>query len=563
MCGFTGTLSFEDIDNTKLKKSNEHSICRGPDNLSNVIGSEDINYDLWFNRLSIVDLSDKANQPMLSENSNSIVMFNGEIYNSKILREKISKTKYNFKSTHSDTETLFAGLETYGIDFINDLEGQFSFFYLDKRKKKIYFTRDRVGQKPLYISMSKKSISFASNLKSILELNGKYKLDPKSLSQYIAYGAIFSPKTLFNDIYKVKPANYIEVDYSKGEFENTELEYWNTESYLDNKRFVYEEFQNLLSESVEKRMIADVPIANFLSGGIDSTSIVKKLVDSNFKVNTFSVIIKNNKYNEKKYIDQVVNKYKTNHHEVFVDENISNNVIMSAISSLDEPYADPSVVPSYYLSKLISSKYKVAISGDGGDELLGGYFRIKNHLNKKNIINNKISHLYSIYPAFLGSGTKLKSKSRDISESYLAFLEDEKFHSYVTQKNLSTDLRMKVNNIGPVYKSLLGAEYKYYLSDQMMFKVDRSSMSNSLEVRSPFVDHKLIEYIFSHSSEYFNNKQKYPLYKFLSDDFDRGFLDRPKQGFVFDYKINPKTRKASRKLSKKNVYKCVEVIERI
>tara|TARA_B100000900_G_scaffold416277_1_gene450935 strand:- start:11635 stop:13425 length:1791 start_codon:yes stop_codon:yes gene_type:complete len=537
MCGFTGSISFNEIDEVKLEKSNRHSHCRGPDNISNTKGKEDIYYNLWFNRLAIVDLSSQANQPMVSKDSNSIIMFNGEIYNSNVLREKISKQNYKFLTSHSDTETLFAGLNTYGINFINEIEGQFSFFYIDKTKKKIYLARDRVGQKPLYINTTKENILFASNLRSILDFKNNAEIDKDSIDQYLAYGTNFAPRTLFKDIFKIPAAHYLEIDYKGGEFIKKSVEYWNPATFFDNKEFSQVEFETLFKESVAKRMIADVEIANFLSGGIDSTSIVKNLSDLNYKVNTFSVLVESEKYNEKKYIQEVVDKYKTNHEEITVDEKISNQIIKEAINCLDEPYGDPSIVPSYYICKLISKNFKVAISGDGGDELLGGYHRLKNHLKKKNYLIKLISKLYSIYPPFFGTGSKFKSLNSNDFEAYVSFLEDSKFIKLLGISQLSESLRIKMKNEESLYKSLIALEYKYYLADQMMFKVDRTSMAHSVEVRSPLVDHKLVEYIFSHSFEYFGREnQKLPLQNYLSNDFSHEFLNRPKQGFVFDYR---------------------------
>jgi len=537
MCGFTGELSFNNIDNTLLKKANNHSICRGPDNLTNHIENGILNMSLWFNRLAIIDLSEKANQPMISEDSNSILMFNGEIYNSENLRTDLKKNGYKFRTSHSDTETLLAGLDIFGIDFINQLEGQFSFCYINKIIKKVYFARDRLGQKPLYIKINEKKITFCSNLKSILELDKDVSIDQESIEQYVAYGINFAPRTLFKTIQKINPATYLEIDYSDNKFIKKEKNYWEPDLYLNNKNFNYENFQQLFSESVKKRTISDVPIAAFLSGGIDSTSIVKKLQDLGHSTNSFSVVVDNKTYNEKEFIDKVVNTYKTKHYETNIDSEISDEIINMSIKALDEPYSDPSVVPSYYLSKLISKKYKVAISGDGGDELLGGYYRIKNHIQKKGFWKNSISKLYFIYPAILGSGTNLKSMSNNYKESYISYLEDGKFFKLLFKKNISQDLRININHSGSTYKTLLKTDYVHYLSDQMMFKVDRTSMSNSLEVRSPFVDHKLIEYIFSHDTDYFDrNNQKLPLKKYLSSDFNKYFLERPKQGFVFDYK---------------------------
>ena len=537
MCGFTGELSFNKIDNSLLKIANNHSVCRGPDNLTNYVDTEDININFWFNRLAIIDLSEKANQPMISKDSKSILMFNGEIYNSDELRKNLEEDGVKFRTSHSDTETLLEGLDKFGIEFINKLEGQFAFAYLNKNTKKIYLARDRLGQKPLYLYFNDKSLTFCSNLKSILEIKKDINIDNKSIQQYLAYGVNFAPRTLFKEIQKIMPATYLEIDFSDNVFVKEEKKYWEPDLYLDNKNFDFKEFQAVFSKSVSKRTVSDVPVATYLSGGIDSTSIVKKLNDLQYPINTFSVIVDNKEYNEKEFIDQVVNTYSTNHYEANIDLNISDETINKSIQSLDEPYSDPSVVPSYYLSELISKKYKVAISGDGGDELLGGYFRIKSHLQKKGILKNFISKLYFIYPAILGSGTNLKSMSNNYVESYISYLEDGKFFKLLFKKNIDQDLRIKIKTSGSTYKGLLKTDYCYYLSDQMMFKVDRTSMANSLEVRSPFVDHRLIEYIFSHDTNYFDHKiQKLPLRKYLSSDFDKYFLDRPKQGFVFDYK---------------------------
>ena len=386
MCGFTGVISSNEINNENTKESNQFSLCRGPDNQKNLTGSSGkYNYDLWFNRLSIIDLSEKANQPMESSISDSLIMFNGEIYNSQFLRSKIIGKKYKFITSHSDTETLLAGLEIFGIDFIKQIEGQFSIFYWNKRLNKIYLIKDRLGQKPLYFSISNNELLFASNKKSLLRMKKDLDINLNTIHQYIAYGVVFSPNTIYQNIRKVVPGSYIEVDYKLDKFQQKAITYWKPENYLDNKNFNQDEFIEIFKESVKKRLVSDVPIANFLSGGIDSTSIVKCLTEIDANVNTFSVIVDNKDINEKKYIDQVTQKYGTNHNEAFVNSSISDTSVREALLSMDEPYGDPSIVPSFELSKLISNQFKVAISGDGGDELLGGYLRMKNHLIKKYI----------------------------------------------------------------------------------------------------------------------------------------------------------------------------------
>lgn len=537
MCGFTGCFSFKSIRSQDIEEGNKLAVCRGPDNQKNISGSEDINFDLWFNRLSIIDLSDNANQPMASSSLDSLIMFNGEIYNSKHLRTKEELKNYDFKTSHSDTETLLAGLEVCGIKYIKNLEGQFSFVYWNKKEKKIYFVKDRLSQKPLYFNLNHNTITFASNLKSILKILKNWTLNDSFVQQYIAYGIVFSPNTIFENIHKIEPGQYLELDYVGNKFKSSVKKYWEPINFIDNKKFSQEEFLDVFSKSVEKRLVSDVPIASFLSGGLDSTSIVKKITELGHKVNTFSVVVDKSELNEEIYIKKVVSKYNTNHSQINVDASISSENIFEALDCLDEPYGDPSIVPSYLLSNLISQEFKVAISGDGGDELLGGYSRMKNHLINRNIFTDLYTQIYKIYPSFLGSGTKLRSLSNSFSDAQKSYIEDEKLVNFLYNSHIDSESAISFIDNKYLYKSVLLNEYKYYLSEQMMFKVDRASMANSLEVRSPLVDNKLIEYILNTSHDYISKEsQKLPLLDYLKEDFDNLFLNRQKQGFVFDYK---------------------------
>lgn len=537
MCGFTGCFSFKSINPHDIEEGNKIAVCRGPDNQKNISGNEGINFDLWFNRLSIIDLNENANQPMVSSSLNSLIMFNGEIYNSSSLRNKEDFKNYDFKTSHSDTETLLAGLDVSGIEFIQNLEGQFAFVYWNKKEQKIFFVKDRLSQKPLYFNLDQKTITFASNLRSLLKILKNTSLNDNFIKQYIAYGVVFSPNTIFDNILKIEPGHYIEIDYSNNSFNTLVKKYWQPTDFIENKKFSQEEFMDIFSQSVEKRLVSDVPIANFLSGGIDSTSIVKKISELGHKINTFSVVVDKSELNEELYINEVVSKYSTNHNQIRVESSISSENIFEALNCLDEPYGDPSIVPSYLLSKLISQDFKVAISGDGGDELLGGYSRMKNHLIKRNKLTNLYSQLYKIYHPLFGSGTRFKSFSNDFLAAQKSYLEDEKLVNLLYDTNINPESEINFINDKSSYKSVLINEYKFYLSEQMMLKVDRASMANSLEVRSPLVDNKLVEYILNTSHDYISKDlQKLPLVEYLKEDFDSLFLQRPKQGFVFDYK---------------------------
>ena len=537
MCGFTGSVSVKNIDISLIEEANKFIECRGPDTKCFIEKKYNTyNLNFWFNRLSILDLSEEANQPMYSKDFNTMVMFNGEIYNHVELRKDLENQGLKFYTSHSDTETILVGLSYYGIKFLSKLRGQFAIAFFDERVSKLHLIRDRLGQKPLYYYLDNENIHFGSSLLSLLKIIKEYKIDENQLYSYLDYGIVSSPFTLFKNVYKLMPSEIITVDLMKNKFAAQKSKYWNVENFLDDKPFDVEEFFSIFTESIDLRTTADVPVANFLSGGVDSTSIVKNIVDNQKGVNSFSIYLEDSKYDESKYIKEVVSKYSLDHKSTTISSNISFDQINQSLDSLDEPYSDPSVVPSYILSKQISQFYKVAISGDGGDELLGGYERTMRSLQKSSFISNLISKTYNIYPPILGTGNKLLSKSSSLETKYRSFLEDKKL---IKLLNVSSGNNTYADGLDykdvEYYKKLLIADYKLFLPEMMMFKIDRTSMANSLEVRSPFVDHKLIEYVMSNNTTYLNpNKPKEILKNYLSVDFSDNFIDRDKQGFVFD-----------------------------
>ena len=306
MCGYLGSISNEVIDDVDFDKANSHNICRGPDEtiIKNVNEDEfsfsKSNYKNLqaFNRLAIVELSNLGSQPMFSKEYKTSILFNGEIFNHLELRAELEKEGLIFSSKNSDTEVLLLGLSKYGINFIDKLIGQFSITFFDYSKDSVYLIRDRLGQKPLFYNVSQKSLNVSTNLKSLIHLDSNYEIDKNSIFEYLDIGVVSSPNTLFKNIFKVKPGEIIKFKISENITKEFTKKYWSLEKFIDNNEFQKNDFFKILENSVKIRNIADVPVACFLSGGIDSSTIVKMLSDSNQNLNTFSVSHKDGKYDE-------------------------------------------------------------------------------------------------------------------------------------------------------------------------------------------------------------------------------------------------------------------------
>ena len=397
--------------------------------------------------------------------------------------------------------------------------------------------RDRLGQKPLFYYKDDDTFAFSSNLKSLNKLIKKDSVCEESVIEYLNLGVVTSPNTIFKNYNKVEPGQVIEFDFSKS-FQKSEKIYWSLKDSYGSDKFNKAKFKELLIDSVRLRNVSDVPVANFLSGGIDSTLIVKlqSLIEGD--TNTFTVGYDDKKYDESYWANIVSKKYSTNHITNSIQKDELNNLVLESINSFDEPYADPSIVPSFSISKLISEKYKVAISGDGGDELAFGYLRTHHVMNSLNLNENLNNLIFSLYPGYLGSGINISKNSSNKSIAYSSFFEDTKLLNLLGIKNSDNFSSKFIFTEFTDYKNLMHTEYSFYLSEQMMMKVDRTSMANSLEVRSPFVDHRLIEYMFStNEKDYINLGQKRILKDLLNDDFEDEFLNRKKWALCLMWKI--------------------------
>jgi len=541
VCGFIGKISNNPIDEDSIRKSNSFLTCRGPDQTEesgNCLGSKNFNFEnkfifQIFNRLSIVDLSEKASQPMFSKEFNTSILFNGEIFNSSELRRELESLNLQFKTDHSDTEVALLGLSHFGLNYVNKLKGQFSIVFFNYKDNKVYLIRDRLGQKPLFYFIEKNSLLFSSNLKSLVSNLESREYENSSIYEFLSIGVVTSPRTIFKDVSKVEPAQIIEVNIGEQISISSKKIYWDIFSFDDDKIFDPNIFNSHLSKAISRRLVSDVPIATLISGGIDSTLILKKLVESESEINSFSVTHKGNKYDEKKWIDLVNEKYQTNQFYKEIDNRIENNEIIKSMELFDEPYADPSTYPSAIIYKTISSNYKVVITGDGGDELTNGYKRINQLMTRKKSLSI-LSYFFKIYPNFLGSGNKLLKNSKNIEIAYNSFFHDYKLLDLL-KINSYTPKNLYVNKSKNDFKNLYLSEYVYYLSEFMHLKVDRTSMAASVEARSPFVDSDLVEYMLSLNSTHIEFKNPKKIFKdILIQDFSTEFLDRPKMGFVFN-----------------------------
>jgi len=539
MCGFLIQFSHQDEDFSDFEVANNLLEKRGPDS-TGYYNDED-NYKFGFKRLSILDLDASANQPMVDHQNRHVIVFNGEIYNFDRLRNEITQSGGKFLTSHSDTEAILEGYKIWGSDILNKLEGQFSFVIFDKEKQTLFMARDRVGQKPLFFSFSDEKIIVASTLEPIVKLLKNFEVDSEAMLTFLQIGVIPAPKTIFKNISKVKNGEFIMFDIKKNQIIEKQT-YWSPEQFIDYKEFTNEEFLSLFDEAVKKRCVADVEISSFLSGGLDSTSIIKQSSKYLPELTTFSVGFSDKEYDETHWAQLASNKFNLPNKTETIDQNLLLKILPDAINAYDEPFYDSSSIPTFLVSKLMSQKSKVALSGDGGDELLGGYQRYTwasynsyiptpfrgplNSLSKSLIKSNFISKGTNQYLSMLNKSLKHRYESFFVDRNFTRMLGNTQFdYDFISNNWVETD---------DSFKSMQLADYKFYLPEVMMTKIDRASMANSLEIRSPFVDHKLIEYIMSvNSNGYTSTKnKKKPLKHYLKNDFEKDFLTRKKMGFA-------------------------------
>lgn len=557
MCGIAGFTQFNHQfgDEQTLVEMGNAILHRGPD-AGGVYFKDNIGF--CHRRLSIIDLSESGNQPMISHDHRYIIIFNGEIYNFLTLRKELEAQNYPFR-THTDTEVLLALYERDGKDVLKKINGMFAFAIWDTTNQSLFIARDRIGKKPLYYYKQDNDIIFASELKAMLTLPDiprKVRID--ALYDFFAYQYVPDPKTIFENIYKLEPGHYLEI--AEGNFKKTK--YWDlsfTHQNNHNESEIKKELQQLLNECTKKRMISDVPLGAFLSGGVDSSGIVAMMANnSKAKVTTCSIGFDSEEFNETEFAKVIAEQYQTNHHELTVHQHVESS-LEKIVSFFDEPFADPSLVPTYFVSELARQKVTVAIAGDGGDEVFAGYEKytidtIENNLRKlfPQIIRT------SLFPFLARILDKFNNRFCTKGNSLLTSLSlDPAMGFYVTNSQISDSLWRKIitdetkNKIGNYHPSKITTDYysqcdgkdhmsrilytdmKTYLPGDILVKVDRMSMANSLEVRAPLLDYKLIEYAATlpSSLKYKKGEKKYILKEAFKDFLPDDVLYRKKMGF--------------------------------
>ena len=559
MCGINGVYnhqSLTDVEN-KVKQMNSLTKHRGPDFTDIYLDST---VCLGHNRLAIIDLDSKSNQPFISNDENLVLVYNGEIYNFLELKKELSKS-YKFK-TESDTEIIIAAYNIWGIEMVCKFNGMFSFALWDKTKEELFLCRDRFGIKPLYYLEINQSIIFSSSLKAVKSLYPKdLNVKEDDLLDFIQYGTVHQPNTILERVKSVPRASFLKISNQETKI----FEYWNLfeNTILSNPvKEPFKKVEKLILESVENRLISDVPYGIFLSGGIDSSILVAAASKvSNQNTNTFSIVFNEKGFDERKFSRMMASNYKTNHFELELNPDDILHQIEEPFKFMDHPSVDG--INTFFISKQVYQKgFKMALSGAGSDELFAGYpvfkqvFELENKkwlysfppqlrnlfgkllikqkqsLKSKKmaeILNLKLLQLPYFYPIFR------KILTND-AISKLTDIRNISYENYPFKWGLSEIDFKKRGSSYPLISKISALEIETYLQNVLLRDADQMGMANSLEIRVPFLDHNLVEYVLS-----LPNELKFPSSpKKLLIDSTNGWIPdeiihRKKMGFVLPW----------------------------
>ena len=574
MCGIVGFLAPERKEKL-VKKMLEVQSYRGPDDSGVFVEAVGKSYvHLGHNRLSIQDLSSYGHQPFVSDCGDYVIIFNGEIYNFKEIRKELERLGYRFVS-ESDTEVILYAYKAWGIACLEKFIGMFAFCILDKKQQKIFLVRDRAGVKPLYYYEHNGIFLFASELKSLHEHNSfKKERNKEILPYYFQFGYIPAPHTIFKHTYKLEPGHYLEFNLNDSSSNDkqksyTIVQYWSVNECYEKEKFdkseqeILGDLEEVLTDAVELRMISDVPVGVFLSGGYDSSLVTALLSkNSNRKLHTFTIGFEDKQYNEAEHAKAIAKHFGTEHTEYYV----SNKDMLERVESLpfyyDEPLGANSAIATMIVSEMAREEVTVALSADGGDEVFCGYSKyfflqknssIFNHTFQKKILEmgvnllneNRVEQLNILLPFSLRQ-TNIKEKYHKFKRAISSKNRSEMFSnasSLVSKKELQKLLESQldpkfyksfsIDNEKALLDEMMRIDYATFMSDEVLTKVDRATMSVSLEGREPLLDHRIIEYMarVPIDLKYKNKQGKYLARQILYKYIPKSLIDKPKAGF--------------------------------
>lgn len=544
MCGIIG-FNFQS-NNEKIFEIASH---RGPDNTSKITFG---NFTLGHNRLSIVDHNEASNQPFVSRCGRYAIVFNGEVYNHQEIRTKLS-TKYSF-ITESDTEAILYSYIEYGADCVHALRGMFTFAIYDKDEDKLFCARDRMGKKPFLYHFKDGKFIFASEINVILEaLGSKPEINQEAIWQYLRYLYIPYPNTIFESINKLPPAHTLTFQDGKIEIKK----YWDVEDFVDKNLELDESeilttLDQLFDESVKMRMIADVELGSFLSGGIDSSLILHYMQkNTTQKINTFTLGFENaQKYDETDDAKIMANFYNTNHTEIKINPKVT-ELLPTMVSHFGEPFASPTGMLIYELTKETKKVATVALAGDGGDEIFGGYPKYqaamfaqklkcipKSLFKLASMVTDQIpestsgNHLPRRIKTFVSALSMQEAEMYDEWSGYIGDHELSKlFKEALAYKHIVRDLWANQTKGNNIIKSSI-VDLKTYLPNDMLYYGDIMSMANAFEVRFPLIDHTVVEFMTSIDPKWRikDGKTKYLMKKILEGKIPDKIINKKKLG---------------------------------
>lgn len=558
MCGIAGIINCNDphIDENILKAMSDSIESRGPDDEGFFVGPY---AGLAHRRLSIIDL-ESGHQPMISSDDRYVIVFNGEIYNFLELKTELDQKGFSFKSK-SDTEVLLELYRIHGKDILEKLNGMFALAIWDKQTETLFAARDRMGQKPFYYALVDGHFIFASELKALLKFPQlKQELDPIALQHFLTYEYVPAPLAMIKGVSKLKQGHFLTLKNGKIQTQR----YWNQKfnpRSQHNENEAGKHLLDLLHKAIQYRLISDVPLGVFLSGGIDSSTVVALLAEhrEGKDIQTFSINFKEASYDESLYSSTVAEKFGTKHHVETLTANVMLDILPQVQRYMDEPFADGSILPTYLLSRFTRKHVTVALGGDGADELLAGYptffaSRVANMYQKFPSLFKKAAHgMVNLLPTS-DKNMSLDFKARQFlsGADHQGVLKNQIWLSGINQEEqkqiYSSAFKAKIKNSDPFQlihdemqhcdSSLSGDQLlyfyqKFYMCDDILVKVDRASMAHSLEVRAPFLDPNVVNYVTSlpYSYKLKGVTSKYLLKKIAKKHLPAMITQRSKKGF--------------------------------